>query len=151
MIDELGWASLESRKMRVQMLYKILKNIVSPGPTPIIWNMLIPVHYYLFEFCTVTNISITTESPHYDLRGYHTQIYPLHCWTDTFKNSFFPETIELWNNYSLKLLHHLHLLFLHTNHLHCRVPFKLVIIVTAYLYYLLCEVLHSQITKLQNL
>ena len=52
MIDELGWESLESRRkrMRVQMLYKILYNIVSPGPTPI----------------------TRMESPHYDLHGYHT-------------------------------------------------------------------------------
>ena len=78
MIDELGWESLENRrkKMRVQMLYKILNNIVLPGPTP----------------------TTRMESPHYDLRGYHPHICPLHCRTDTFKHSFFPETIELWNN-----------------------------------------------------
>ena len=63
--------------MRVQVLYKMLNDVVSPGPTPI----------------------TRMESSHYDLRGYHIHnIYPLHCRTDTFKHSFFPETIELWNN-----------------------------------------------------
>jgi len=62
--------------MRVQMLYKILNHVVSPGST-----------------------SITIKNGIPPLCGYHTQnIYPLHCQTDTFKCSFFPEKIESWNN-----------------------------------------------------
>jgi len=55
MIDELGWGVARRKRMRVQMLYKIFNNIVSPGPTPI----------------------ARMESPHYDLCGNHTHnIYP---------------------------------------------------------------------------
>jgi len=62
--------------MSVQMLYKILNDVVSPGPTH--------------------NKNVI---PHYDLRGYHTHnIYALHCQSDTFKHSFSPEKIESWNN-----------------------------------------------------
>jgi len=60
--------------MRVQMLYKILNDLVSPANNK---NVI----------------------PHYDLRGYHTHnIYQLHCQSDAFKHSFSPETIESWNN-----------------------------------------------------
>jgi len=79
MIKELGWESLESRriKLRVQMLYKMLNNIVILAPTP------------------VTRM----ESSYYYLRDFNNQrIYPLYCWTDMFKHSLFPEAIELWNN-----------------------------------------------------
>jgi len=76
MIKELGWESLKRRrkKLRVQMLHKMLNNIVILAPT------------------TVTRM----ESSYYDLWDFNNQrIHPLYCQTDMFKHSFFPEAIEL--------------------------------------------------------
>jgi len=60
MIKELGWESLESKrkKLRAQMLYKMLNNIVILAPTSV----------------------IRMESSYYDLRDFNNQrIYPLYC------------------------------------------------------------------------
>jgi len=65
----------------VQMLYKILNDVVSPDPTPM-------------------------ESPHYDLRGYHTHniiVGMIHLNT-----SFSLKQLNHGTTYPLKPLHHLH-------------------------------------------
>ena len=79
MIGSLGWETLEDRrkKFRVQMLYKIVYNMVMISPTP---------------------VSIM-EPSYYNLRYFNNQrIYPPYCRTDTYKYSFFPHAIQLWNN-----------------------------------------------------
>ena len=85
MIKTLGWESLEDRrkKLRVQMLYKIINNIVILPSTPL----------------------SRMESSCYDLRDFNNQrINPLFSRTDTYKYSFYPQAIKLWNNLPCKLL-----------------------------------------------
>ena len=84
MIKTLGWESLEDRrkKLRIQMVYKIINNIVLLSSTP------------------VTRM----EPSCYDLRDFNNQrINPLFCRTDTYKYLFYPQTIDLWNNLPLQI------------------------------------------------
>ena len=81
-IKTLEWESLEDRrkKLRIQMLYKIINDIVLLPSTQV----------------------ARMEPSCYDLRDLNNQrINPLFCRTDTYKYSFYPQTIELWNNLPL--------------------------------------------------
>ena len=64
------------------MLYKIINNIV-----------LLP------------STQVTRMEPScYDLRNFNNQrINPLFCRTDTYKYSFYPQSIKLWNNLPLQI------------------------------------------------
>ena len=76
MLEDLSWDTLESRRTKIQltMLYKIINNLVD-----------IPAEDYL-----TFNSSRTRSAHSKKLRH-----YPSTC--DTFKFSFFPRTIPLWN------------------------------------------------------
>lgn len=76
MLDHLGWESLESRRTKNQLtiMYKIVHNLVD-----------IPASPYL------TLMKSTTRSAH----SYKFQAYSAS--TDTFKYSFFPRTVRIWN------------------------------------------------------
>ena len=87
MIKTLEWEYLEDKrkKLRVWMLYKII------------------VIYHLHTPLSRMELSC------YDLRDFdNLRINPLFCRTDTYKYSFYPQAIELWNNlatvYPYKLL-----------------------------------------------
>lgn len=75
-LEDLSWDTLESRRTKIQltMLYKIINNLVD-----------IPAEDYL-----TFNSSRTRSAHSKKLRH-----YPSTC--DTFKFSFFPRTIPLWN------------------------------------------------------
>jgi len=76
MLDQLGWESLETRRVKQQLItmYKITHNLID-----------VPAHTYL------TPSTSTTRSAH----SYKYQVYATS--TDTFKFSYFPRTIRTWN------------------------------------------------------
>ena len=85
MIKTLGWESLEDRrnKLRVQMLHKIINNLVILPSTPL----------------------SRMEPSCYDLRDFNNlRINPLFCRTDIYKYSLYPQAIELWNNLPLQII-----------------------------------------------
>ena len=76
MLQELGWDSLEERRKQAQltMLYKIINEIID-----------IPKERYLTPLATKTRATHSKRLKRYSPS------------TDTFKYSFFPRTIPLWN------------------------------------------------------
>ena len=78
MIVSLGWTTLEDRcnKHRAVMLYKIIHGIVE-----------VQSHTYLTP----------TPSPHHT-RGHHHRFQQLPTRVDSYKYSFFPDTLKIWNS-----------------------------------------------------
>ena len=76
MMEQLQWPTLAQRRCRLHltMLYKIQNNIVAINPSP----YLKPIH------------SVT--------RTHCYSFLPCRCNTESFKFSFLPRTIPLWNN-----------------------------------------------------
>ena len=77
MLQDLNWETLESRRTKLQlvMIYKIMNDLVD-----------IPADTYLTPATTRTRAIHSKK-----LRQYPTR-------TDTFKYSFFPRTIPVWNS-----------------------------------------------------
>jgi len=78
MLDHLHWESLETSRGKTQliMLYKVINNLVD-----------IPASKYLTP---VTSRTRAANHHNHQYRQYSTS-------TDTFKYSFFPRTIPMWN------------------------------------------------------
>ena len=76
MLDVLEWNTLKGRRdmLRAVMMHKIIRNIVD-----------IQSHAYL----TPTQLST---------KGHHHRFQQLPTYVDSYKFSFFPEAIKIWNN-----------------------------------------------------
>jgi len=80
LLTTLGWPSLETRRsyLKVILTYKILKNLIT---TPS--NNFRPVNY--------------------NTRGHQHHFQHLQCTSDSYKYSFFPSAIRLWNSLPLNI------------------------------------------------
>lgn len=76
MLNTLGWRPLQERRAqaRLVMMFRIVNNLVD-----------IPAQQYLQQTQSVT-------------RGHFQPLYLPYCRTDTYRQSFFPSTIRLWNS-----------------------------------------------------
>ena len=82
MLQDLGWETLESRRTKLQLatLYKLINDLVAVSATP-----------YLTSAST-------------RIRAIHTKKLLQHpTKTDTFKFSFFPRVISVWNSLSAEI------------------------------------------------